>query len=117
MSNPFQEKHSFEDRTKESEKIINKYPDRIPIIVTKNKSCILNDIPKCKFLVPKDLTMAQFTVIVRKRISLTDKETLFLFINDQTLATGSESVSNLYDQHKDEDGFLYISYCNENVFG
>ena len=117
MTNPFQEKHDFETRQKESEKILNKYPDRIPIIVTKNASSTLKDIEKCKFLVPKDLTIAQFTVIVRKRISLNDKETLFLFINNKTLATGSSSISEIYEQSKHEDGFLYISYCNENVFG
>ena len=46
-----------------------------------------------------------------------EKESLFLFINDSILGTGSDLISTIYEAHKDEDGFLYISYCNENVFG
>lgn len=26
-------------------------------------------------------------------------------------------MSNVYDDHKDEDGFLYITYSGENTFG
>ena len=26
-------------------------------------------------------------------------------------------MSQIYDEHKDEDGFLYISYSGENTFG
>ena len=113
----FKDNHDIETRTQESNKILTKYPDRIPIIVYKNKNADIKDIEKNKFLVPGDLTIAQFLTIIRKRIELSDKETLFLFINDTTLAGGSEIISNVYDKYKDEDGFLYISYCNENVFG
>ena len=35
----FKSKHSLELRKEESNKIINKYPERIPIIVEKHKSC------------------------------------------------------------------------------
>jgi len=26
-------------------------------------------------------------------------------------------MSDIYDDHKDEDGFLYITYSGENTFG
>lgn len=117
MSNLFKCKHDFETRKAESDKIIKKYPDRIPIIVYKNKSSTLKNIEKSKFLVPGDLTIAQFTVVVRKRIALSEKETIFLFINDNSLAAGASSIASIYEKDKDEDGFLYITYCNENVFG
>jgi GABA(A) receptor-associated protein len=26
-------------------------------------------------------------------------------------------MSAIYDEHKDDDGFLYISYSGENTFG
>lgn len=117
VKNNFKSKYNFECRLKESEKIKEKYEDRYPIIVYKDKKCTLPDITKSKFLAPGDLTMGQFIFIIRKRIELCEKETVFLFINENVLATGSENVANIYNQYKDEDGFLYISYCNENVFG
>ena len=63
----FQSKHPFEKRCEESSKIMEKYKDRIPIIVLKHKSCELPTIDKHKYLVPKDMTMGQFTYIIRKR--------------------------------------------------
>ena len=39
----------------ESNKIINKYPDRIPIIVEKHKSCNYDTLQKTKFLSPKKI--------------------------------------------------------------
>ena len=39
MSNTFKEKHTLEQRQSESNKIIKKYDDRIPIIVTKDPKC------------------------------------------------------------------------------
>ena len=40
---------------KESERIRNKYPNRIPIIVKKKKDSKLPDIDKSKFLVHEDI--------------------------------------------------------------
>jgi GABA(A) receptor-associated protein len=117
VKNNFKRKYDFDTRIKESDKIKAKYEDRYPIIVYKDKKSTLPEISKSKFLAPGDLTMGQFIFIIRKRIELSEKETLFLFINENVLATGSESVANIYNQYKDDDGFLYISYCNENVFG
>lgn len=117
VKNNFKQKFNFDTRIKESEKIKEKYTDRFPIIVYKDKKCTLPEINKSKFLAPGDLTIGQFIFIIRKRIELSEKETLFLFINESVLVTGSETISKIYQDYKDEDGFLYISYCNENVFG
>ena len=113
----FKKKFSLEKRKEESEKIKNKYPNRYPIIVNKSKTSKLEDIDKSKFLAPGDLTMGQFQYVVRKRITLKEEESLFLFINDKTLINGSENLAKIYDEYKDEDGFLYITYSGENTFG
>ena len=117
MSNLFKSKHDFETRKKESEKIQSKYPNRFPVIIHKSKKCKLDEIEKTKFLIPGDLTMGQVIYIIRKRIKLNDTESVFLFVNDSILPPTSSTISSIYESNKDEDGFLYISYCNENVFG
>ena len=113
----FKKKFTLEQRSAESKKIITKYPSKIPIIIEASKSCTLNPISKNKFLVPEDLTLGQFLNIVRKRIELDSKDALFVFINDKTLPATSANINQLYNDHKDEDGFLYMTYCNENTFG
>ena len=112
----FKNVNSFEDRLSESEKIMNKYPSRLPIIVQKGHSCILNDISKKKYLVPKDLNMSQFIYIIRKRVNLDKSQSIFLMVGNQ-LCPSNIPISSVYEDNKDKDGFLYITYTSENTFG
>ena len=47
----------------------------------------IKDIDKRKFLVPSDLTVAQFMYIIRKRIQLPPEKAMFLFISKVLPAT------------------------------
>ena len=62
----------------EIEKLKNKYPDKVPIIVKKCKGSSLDTINKSKFLVPEYMTVAQFNFIIRKRLQLKPEVALFL---------------------------------------
>ena len=113
----FKHKYSFQDRCEESYKVSNKYPDRIPIICEKsNIQTQLPDIDKHKYLVPKDLTLGQFIHVIRKRMNLKAEEAIFLFVSNN-IPSSSSIVSDLYNRYKDPDGFLYMQYAKENVFG
>ena len=116
MTNTFKNKYSFEKRSQESKTIKEKYIDRIPVIVQKHHDCDLPDVDKCKYLVPKDMTMSQFMFFIRKRIRLDSSQTLFFTINHD-LVSSSTLLSSVYHDRKDDDGFLYVTYTNENVFG
>ena len=116
MTNNFKRKNSFEKRYQESEEINKKFPDRVPIIVQKYLDAELPDIDKCKYLVPRDMTMSKFMFIIRKRINIDSTQSLFIMINN-SMVVGSKSISDIYDDMKDEDGFLYMTYTSENTFG
>jgi len=107
---------SEKERIEESKKIIEKYPDKIPIIVEKSKKSKIKDIDKNKYLVPSDMTLSQFIYVVRKRIKISSTEALFFFVNN-TLCNNSSLLSEIYNTYKDNDGFLYIAYSSENTFG
>uniref|UniRef100_G3NBV8 GABA(A) receptor-associated protein like 2 n=1 Tax=Gasterosteus aculeatus aculeatus TaxID=481459 RepID=G3NBV8_GASAC len=77
----FKEDHSLEHRCVESAKIRNKYPDRVPVIVEKVSGSQIVDIDKRKYLVPSDITVAQFMWIIRKRIQLPSEKAIFLFVD------------------------------------
>ena len=117
MNCSFKKKFSFSKRSEESTRILSKYSDKIPIIVTKSDTCDLPDIDKNKFLVPAEITLAQFMYVIRRRINLSSEESIFLFLNNNVLAHTSATLGSLYQEHKDKDGFLYLVYCNENAFG
>ena len=113
----FKNKYSFHDRCEESYKVSNKYIDRIPIICEKSSTQTqLPDIDKHKYLVPKDLTLGQFMHVIRKRMNLKAEEAIFLFVSNN-IPSSSSIVSDLYNRYKDPDGFLYMQYAKENVFG
>lgn len=110
----FKQTHKLDVRIKESAKMLEKYPDRVPIIVEAGKD--MPDIDKKKFLVPADLTLGQFAYVVRKRIKLLASDALFLLSNN-TMLPVSSLMSCIYEQYKDPDGFLYITYNKESVYG
>tara|TARA_B100000427_G_C15322535_1_gene513222 strand:- start:92 stop:406 length:315 start_codon:yes stop_codon:yes gene_type:complete len=102
---------------KEYKRIITKYPDKTPIIVKKANNSTINTIDKSKYLVPGNLTISQFAFIIRKRIKITPETAIFILINDSTLPPSNALIEDLYNSYKNEDGFLYITYTNENTFG
>ncbi|NXR07212.1 GBRL2 protein, partial [Semnornis frantzii] len=112
----FKEDHALEHRCIESAKIRAKYPDRVPVIVEKVSGSQIVDIDKRKYLVPSDITVAQFMWIIRKRIQLPSEKAIFLFV-DKTVPQSSLTMGQLYEKEKDEDGFLYVAYSGENTFG
>lgn len=123
----FKQTHPFEKRKEESEKILKKYENRIPIIVHKQANSNIANCDKQKFLVPDDLSIAQFTFVIRKRIKLSAEQAIWIFVetkseknskkNDYLLPPTSHTIGQIYSQYKDEDGFLYLTYSGENTFG
>lgn len=115
---PFKDEFSFEDRLVEARRVLEKYPDRIPIICERSLKAGADcpNIDKRKYLVPKDLTMGQFLYVIRKRLRLPPEKAIFLFINGTIPATTS-LINDIYNRHRDKDGYLYVSYAQENTFG
>jgi len=112
----FKDEHTFEKRKAEAERIRQKYTDRIPVICEKVEKSDIATIDKKKYLVPADLTVGQFVYVIRKRIKLSPEKAIFIFV-DEVLPPTAALMSSIYEEHKDEDGFLYITYSGENTFG
>ncbi|KAH7842887.1 hypothetical protein Vadar_010212 [Vaccinium darrowii] len=112
----FKLEHPLERRQAEASRIREKYPDRIPVIVEKAERSDIPDIDKKKYLVPADLTVGQFVYVVRKRIKLSAEKAIFIFVKN-ILPPTAAMMSAIYEENKDEDGFLYMTYSGENTFG
>jgi GABA(A) receptor-associated protein len=112
----YKEENDFAKRQAEGEKIVRKYPDRVPVIVEKSPKARVKDLDKKKYLVPSDLTVGQFYFLIRKRIQLRAEDALFFFVNN-TIPPTSATMGSLYQEHKEEDNFLYIAYSDESVYG
>ena len=111
----YKKDNNFEYRLNESKRIIEKNPDKIPIIIEKSDNCEFK-IDKTKYLVPSDFKIQQLIYVIRKRIKIKDSETIFIYINN-ILPKSNTCIGEIYEDNKDEDGFLYINYSKENTFG
>ena len=112
----FRDSFTVEERKKESTRIRFQNPTHIPIIIEPRKS---TDpvISKRKYLVPKDITVAQLLYVVRKRIDLKKSQSIFFNCNE-TMPSTSDLIQTLDTKHSDpNDGFLYITYTLEHTFG
>lgn len=111
----FHRSYPLEKRIEVSTKLVGKYKDKIPVIVSKGKANA-PELTKNKFLVSSDVTLGKFLYELRKHMAVHNYEGIYLFINNVIPATNM-NMGELYNKHKEDDGFLYITYSTENTFG
>ncbi|XP_005748608.2 microtubule-associated protein 1 light chain 3 gamma [Pundamilia nyererei] len=117
-SKPFKLRKSLATRKREVAGIRAKFPNKIPVIIERyDKEKYLPPLDKTKFLVPQELTMTQFLTIIRNRMALLPSQAFYLLINNRGLASMSLTMAQVYKQHQDEDGFLYMTYASQEMFG
>ena len=110
-------------RISESNRIIAKFPDRIPVIILTTNPDLKKMLKKNKFLVPYDLSVSYLLANIRSQIKLEPSKALFLFC-DNSLLSGSQMLNEIYKNYMckngtgpSKDNFLYISIEEENTFG
>ena len=109
---------SLEERKRESDLMLKKYPGRCCIYVEKRETCkTIENLSKQKFLIPQDIQIDQFICMIRNRLELDKGEGLFFYVKNNKLINGSKPVGDLYKKYKSSDNFLYITYTSENCFG
>uniref|UniRef100_A0A9J8AW73 Microtubule-associated protein 1 light chain 3 gamma n=1 Tax=Cyprinus carpio carpio TaxID=630221 RepID=A0A9J8AW73_CYPCA len=134
---PFKLRKSLATRKQEVAGIRTKFPTKVPVIIERyRREKYLPPLDKTKFLVPQELTMSQFVTIIRSvtksvqvssnkcssdrqknRMTLMPSQAFYLLINNSGIASMSLTMAQLYKDHKDEDGFLYMTYASQEMFG
>ncbi len=108
------ELRSLDKRKARSYSLRRLYPDRVPVIISPPAQ---TKREVSKYLVPFDTTVASMLNILRTRLTLSATEAIYLCTTGGTMLAGSQSIGEIYNRDKAEDGFLYLKYCYENVFG
>ena len=114
----FKQSIPLDERKNEVKKIFEEYPERLPVIVERGKdSPSLSDLDKKKYLVPKDLTVGQFLYVIRKRLEIGAKQSIYIFVNN-VLPLATTTVRTLYHKYINTNDHLLHVFCEkENTFG
>ncbi|XP_069911058.1 microtubule-associated proteins 1A/1B light chain 3C-like isoform X3 [Oryctolagus cuniculus] len=95
-----------------------KVPKQDPVIVERYpREKLLSLLDKTKFLVPQELTMSQFLSIIRSRMVLRATEAFYLLVDNKSLVSMSMTMAEIYQDYKDKDGFVYMTYASQEMFG
>ena len=115
----FKDKTSFEERKKSSARLRAKHGNDVYPVVVEPANEKTPPISKNKFLVPGDFTVGQFVYIVRRKLvdTLSPTQALFVYVRISILPSTSATIEQIFEEHHEADGILYIEYSLENTFG
>lgn len=68
-------------------------------------------------MMPKTFTVGEVLAVLRQRLDLTREEGLVLFANQKYMLKPNSRLDEVYGKYRDEDGFLYLTYAEENIYG
>ena len=106
---------SVSQRNAKYVQIKQKYPERLPVICLNGPNCRV--LERNKYLVPEQLTVAEFIFVIRQRLGMNKNHALMLLCNNYLLRA-TDTMVQVHRMHStDIDGYLYITYVKENTFG
>lgn len=125
VSGMFKNTIALNDRIASADRIRRKHPGHVPVVVERSKSSSQRNLPtrlqlrRRKFIVPSDYTIAHLLFMIRRTLSSIGRhEAIFVFIADTSVLPSSATTVGAIDQeHRDEDGMLYLTYGKEHAFG
>ena len=111
-------------REGELETLRKKYPERLPIFVTRSPQSdkSVPDLKRHKFLVPNHFTFGALIHTVRKWLTLPPEKGMFLFVTppekkNEFMPSPSSLLTEIYETNHHRNGVLYVMYSMENTFG
>ncbi|XP_063293863.1 microtubule-associated proteins 1A/1B light chain 3C-like [Pelobates fuscus] len=115
---PFKMRKRLDSRIHEVNRMKSRYPSKIPVIVERNhREKLLPNLEKIKYLVPPEVTLGQFVSMIRTRLSMPQSHSLCMLLNGKQMTSLTLTMSELYTEYHDHDGFLYMTYMLQDVFG
>ena len=117
MNFKFKQEKTFEERKAEYERVTKDHPKKVPIICEKAPNSRINNIDKTKYLVDQSLSLPQFTSSLKNKLEMDENEAIFLLVNGKRTLPQNDTIEAIYKKYKDKDGFLYIAYAAEEIWG
>ena len=114
----YKTKYTLDERIKQSESILAKYVNYIPVIVECDPQ--IGVMKKQKFLVPQNVNCSHMIVAVRNQLKLDPSKSIFIFYNNNIICP-TENINVVYRRYLTQidngDKFFHIYVTTENTFG
>jgi len=106
-------RYSFEQRSNDSCYIYNDL-NKIPLILEKDELSKLPEIDITNYILPKNTTVSELMVFLRKKCFGLNKENMYIFVSNVNYVPElNEKIGDLYEKFKDNDGFIYCKYTHK----
>lgn len=105
---------TLEDRRNYSSELMKENPLRVPILVSSENGKL--KLKTQEFLVPKQLKIIHFTATLRRSMNLDPENAIYLYIQNHMIKQ-DRFIAEIYEQYKEEDGFLYINVTDIPALG
>jgi hypothetical protein len=119
----FDKTYTLQERKDEFSRLVRSGQIKLSVpVIIETADNETKQLDKRKYLVPRDVAFNVLVMIVRKNLSLKEHQAVFFTVNNPkqgtlTLPSNTILVGALYETHHNDDGFLYVNYAFENVFG
>lgn len=102
----------------QSQKARMTYPGRVPVYCTPHlHQTNTNESKNKKFMVPSDMTVSEFQLVLRRKMELSPCQAMFLFAGN-IIPAGTMTFKELDALHRSTDtGMVHITWAFENTFG
>lgn len=107
---PFKKEKTFEQRQLEFQRLKKKHPDLLPVMLDP----IGIEIGKSKYLLSPGLKFGVLITNARRYLTNTDAKIPLFFTINGIIIDSETTLSTLYDEYKDDDGFLYVTIYSES---
>ena len=116
----FQTTYTLEARRCFAQRCTDNHPGKIPVYVYVHGSYRkIIELRSNKYVVAGNYTVADFKHMVTRNLqaALKPSYAVLLFTDSGEMPGPTTLLLELYDQHVDADGILYIQLAGENTFG
>ena len=105
---------NLEDRQRSAENYLKNNPTKVPVlIINHHKSILLNQF---KYLLSRELKVGRLVVMLKKMNSCSEEDAIYFYAGNKILRF-DQTMQKVYEEHRSEDGFLYIRMTNLPTFG
>jgi GABA(A) receptor-associated protein len=99
----------LDDRKRQAVQAINQHPGKLPVILERLGDSELNELPKCKYLLPASAPVSHIVQLLQSWHELPSAYDIRI-IADGTIIDRTKLLSAIYTEYREPDYFLYLSY-------